>query len=124
MYAFRLCRTFSQLARIQNGSVNVVSSTKYNEIPSIPNRSEKKEVLLSSVTNWYVSQLESNSLHMIIDRTKVISVITRVVFLIREVPVGVVSDIVVIIRAPTIGNRKMVISMFFYGFYPCILREI
>ena len=48
---FTLWCTLFQLARIQNGSVNVVSSTKYSESPSIPNRSEKNDVLVSSVTN-------------------------------------------------------------------------
>ena len=33
---FRLCCTFSQLAKIAIGIVNVVSRTKYNDNPSIP----------------------------------------------------------------------------------------
>lgn len=53
MYAFKLCRTLSQLARMQNGRVNVVSNTKNSDSPSIPNRSEKNDVLVNSVTNWY-----------------------------------------------------------------------
>ena len=49
-----LCCTFSQLARRQNGSVNVVSRTKYSDSPSTPNRRVKKLVLslVNCVTNW------------------------------------------------------------------------
>lgn len=112
MYAFRLCRTFSQLARIQNGIVNVVSSTKYSESPSIPNRSVKNPGVPrpddTSDTNWYPSKLESNSPHITIDTINVISDVTRVVSLIRD---WLSSDIVHRRATPRRGRRRRVISI-------------
>lgn len=111
MNAFRLCCTFSQLARIQNGSVKVVSSTKYSEIPSTPNRSEKKPGCDSSDTNWYPMNDESNSPHMTIDSTNVNTVNSSVTFLIRDKSAGVVSCIGATTRDPIMGSAKIVVSM-------------
>ena len=49
------------------------------------------------------------------------SVNARAVFLIRDISAEVESDIVLIIRAPTSGSRKIVISMVLYLYrYSCL----
>lgn len=108
-----LCCTFSQLARIQNGSVNVVRITKYSDSPSTPNRSDRNPGCAREPvdTNWYPPKLESNCAHIITDRNHVSRVVSNAVRLIRDVSAAVESCIVVSTSAPRIGKRIRVISI-------------
>lgn len=111
MNDFTLCWMLSQLARIQNGSVNAVRITKYTDRPSTPNRSERNPGCVSSDTNWYPPKLESNCTHRITDRNHVTSVVSNAVRLIRDKSAAVVSCIVVSNRAPSIGKAISVVSI-------------
>lgn len=66
------CLMLSQLDRIQIGVMNVVSSTKYRLIPSIPMCRWQKVTWSekNSCVNWYWLVPESNSPHSTIDTTK------------------------------------------------------
>ena len=81
---FRLCRTFSQLAKIHIGIVKVVSNTKYKDNPSIPILKWQKLSWINSAVNWYWLELLSNSPHSTNDTTKLSKVINKATFFIRD----------------------------------------
>ena len=96
----------SQLDRIQIGVISVVSRTKYRLIPSIPRLKWQKLRVLNSCTNWYCTELESNSPHSTIDRIKfTIDVIRAICF----ISVTLVDDSSLIgrrISEPIIGIKS------------------
>ena len=100
-----------QLLRIQIGVINVVSSTKYSEIPSTPMWKWQKLRLANSCTNWYCVALLSNSPHSTIDTKKLIIEVIRAIRFIRESPTAVPSVIGSNARDPRSGISNRAVSM-------------
>lgn len=103
----------SQLDRIQIGVINVVSRTKYREIPSIPICRWQKVTWLArnSCVNWYSLVLESNSPHSTIEIIKFSSDTPRATRFILDPEWGLVFVIGTSAITPASGTASSDVSI-------------